>query len=153
MLRKLVVVAPVMAARIDMDRHRVQPAERVEQRVPDVLRNGVPVRHGAIAVNRDVKTRLKGVTDPADPNRIDPLDAVHAGGCPLHVGDELRLYGVHEAAEDLAGRVAEDEEDRDRDKQADDRIRLGEAEPYAAGGGEEAERGQTVGAGVVAVGD
>ena len=58
-----------------------------------------------------------------------------------------------QAAEHVAGRGAQHRQDRDGDEQADDRVGQREAQRDAAGAEQHGQRGESVGAGVQAVGD
>ena len=67
--------------------------------------------------------------------------------------DECGVDAVHQPAEHIAHRGAQHGEDRDGDEQSDDGVGEREAERDAAGAEKHGQRGESVGAGVQAVGD
>ncbi len=67
--------------------------------------------------------------------------------------DDDGIDGVHQPVVDPDGGVAQHGEDGDRDGEPDDRVGALEAGPDADGAECDAKRGESVGTGVVAVGD
>jgi len=80
------------------------------------------------------------------------LDALDVAGDMFDLVDELGLDRVHQPTEHLRGRLLEDDEDDRRDEQAHERVGEGEARGDAEGPEHDGQRGQPVGAGVVAIG-
>ena len=90
----------------------------------------VTARGGEVAVDHDVRLRLELMTDPADADARDRLDAGLLGG-PFDGLGQRRIDCVHEPHEDLPRGTLEDPQDGHGDQQPDDRVRLGKAEPHA----------------------
>ena len=67
--------------------------------------------------------------------------------------DNARLDAVEHAGENGPGRLPDDAEDGDGDKQPDDRVGKRKAQPHAERTGDDGEAGKAVGAGVIAVRD
>src|SRR5947199_4513537 len=95
---------------------------------------------------------MQAVPEPAgaDVGESDPVDMF--GG----VADLVRQAGldpVQGAGDDGAGGLPDDAEDGEGDQEADDRIRQREPGPHAERAQHDSETGQTVGPGVVTVGN
>ena len=95
--------------------------------------------------------RLVAVPAQPDLSHID-----HPGGRPDHrlgLVDQVRVDGVHQPPVDLAGGIAQDEQDGHGDEQADDRVGDRVSGPGSGGAEDHREAGEPVGAGVQPVGD
>ena len=92
----------------------------MQETVANVLGNAMSLAHGDVAVNRDRERRLERMADPAQTHLGHVLDTADRPRLRLQLVDELGIGRIHEAAEHLGGRLAEHEEDRDRDQQAHD---------------------------------
>ena len=130
-----------------------QARQRVQQAVLGVHGHLVGPHDGAGGVHDDVAFGAQIVADPAEADVAHGEDAGGGGEGGFGAVDEVRVHGVHEAAPHFAGRLPEDERDRDSDEQAHHRVGPGGAQrdapgPQAAGQGSEAVR-----AGVKAVRD
>ena len=90
-------------------------------------------------------TQRRRTLDTSSTPRIDLASASSSS-------TELGIYRIHEAAEHLGGRLAEHEEDRDRDQQAHDWVGERVAERDAHRAGDDGERREAIGPRVVAVG-
>ncbi len=93
------------------------------------------------------------MAEPAQAQAIDRLDLGHRRRDRLDLLDELGLDRVHQPPEHLAGRLLEDDEDDRGDEQPDERVGERVAGRDAERAGDDGQRGQPVGPGVVAVGD
>src|SRR4051794_35256603 len=92
------------------------------------------------------------MAQPADPDVVDFANAGHGGGEGLYAVYDGGVDGVDEALAHAEDGVFEDEEDDDGDEEAGDGVGQGEAEGDADDACQHREGGETVGAGVLAVG-
>ena len=145
-------VGAVVAARVDVDVDVVEVADLVEQVVAYGLGHVVALADRQVFIDHDGDRRRQAVPDPAGLHRTHPLHPVHMRGGVLDRRDDRRVDGVHQPVEHLAGGAAQHGEDGDRDDQPDDRVGPLEPEPHADGAERHGQRGEPVGAGVVAVG-
>ena len=110
------------------------------------------------SVERDRAIGAEGERDeetaagPARAHVRDLRDAGNGAGLAIHLRDDVGVYGVHEAVEHVAADIEQDVEDGDGDEQAAMGSATGtpRATRTRPSGG---ERGDAVGAGVLAVGD
>ena len=89
---------------------------------------------------------------PANARGCDGNDPRRCSGDCLYLPDDRRVDRVHEAVVHLPGRASQHREDGDRNAQTDEGIGSFETCPYADGSECNSQRGESVGAGVVAVG-
>lgn len=99
-----------------------QPRYGVDQGVLGCDGQGVGLDHGEVGVDDDVGLGAQGVADPPHPDLPDAADAVHRVQRIFGGVDQGGVDGVHQAAVDLAGGIAQHHEDRGGDEQADDRV-------------------------------
>jgi len=90
-------ILAVVSARVHVDDRGVEPADLVEEAVPNLLRGAGPIGDAQVAVDGDRHRRLERVAQPAEAQAIDVLDLGNRGGDRLDLLDELRLDHVHQA--------------------------------------------------------
>src|SRR5450759_1329232 len=96
---------------------------------------------------------VKPVTDPARLRSYHACNAGNVFGRMAYLGRHLWFDSIERSGEYGAGRLPNNAHDRDRNKKPDDRICERESDPNAECAKDNSKRGQTIGAGVVAIGN
>lgn len=104
---------------VGMDEGGGQFRDGVQERVLGLDRDVVSGPDVEVAVDDDVRLCAQAVADPAQPQPADLPHAGHLAQSGLGRVDEGGIDGVHRTAEDLPGRVAQDQQDRRSDQQPD----------------------------------
>lgn len=102
---------------------------------------------------RDAGLGAQGVTDPAQPQVIDVLDALDgAQGCPSRL-DELWVDSVHQSGTNLSDRGPKNAKDRDSDDKPDYRLSPVPAQGDTTRAQQHSETGEAICSGVQSVSD
>ena len=110
-----VVVFAIVIAGIDVDEDAVKLPDRVEEIMPDRLRDRVALGQSPVTVNNGMKARLEPMADPANSDVRYRLHANGVRGDRRDLVDECRIDGIHEPPEDLNRCTFEDPPDGDGD--------------------------------------
>ena len=132
------MVDTAVLQRIGVDDGGGQPRDPVQEPMLGLLGHVVAFHHRQRRIDHDLALGPQGVTDPAQPDLAEAEHALGGQQLGLDPVDQLGVDGVHQPPVDLAGGIAQHDQDRGRDEQPDQRV--GEREPQRHAGSPQQHR-------------
>jgi hypothetical protein len=146
-------VTAIVPAWIGVDQRARKVGHLVEQCMAGSLGDRVSIADSKVLIDGDLGLGVETMADPTQADTADVLDAFHLAKNFLGLGDDRRIDRVHDSEEDVAGGVAQDEHDHQRDDEPGERVGSREAQEYADRAREDAQRGEAIRPGMEAVRD